>query len=233
MGLHFPRQAAWEGEYGTFGVLMNVVAVLPTMPLQMVFAQQTAKAAIATGRQHELAGMIRLVWLGTFVIWLVGRPSSSSTRQHPPGFADQGFARALDHGGVLSVRGGCRFLWHAARSAKLSVAGLVHDVERSGAVGDCGCGGVCRGWLCRRDDFRSAVRSRLLVRPSPSGETTRLWRTASAPFDWRGLLAQVIPLMVGFGAFNFFLADTTFVKIYFTGNETDAYFGAGTLSRAL
>jgi len=41
-------------------------------------------------------------------------------------------------------------------------------------------------------------------------------------------------LLLGFGAFQFlFLADTMFVKSYFTGDETDAYVGAGTLSRAL
>ena len=40
--------------------------------------------------------------------------------------------------------------------------------------------------------------------------------------------------MLGFGAFQFlFTADTIFVKAYFAGEVTDAYGGAGTLSRAL
>ena len=45
---------------------------------------------------------------------------------------------------------------------------------------------------------------------------------------------QVGPLLLGFGAFQvLFTADTFFVKACFTGDQTDAYFGAGTLSRAL
>ena len=45
-----------------------VTACIPTMPLQMVFAQQTA-GALATDRGRQLAGMIRLGWLWTFVLW--------------------------------------------------------------------------------------------------------------------------------------------------------------------
>jgi O-antigen/teichoic acid export membrane protein len=48
------------------------------------------------------------------------------------------------------------------------------------------------------------------------------------------LLAQIIPLMLGFGAVQFFLtADTIFVKRYFPGDITGFYVSAGTLSRAL
>jgi O-antigen/teichoic acid export membrane protein len=64
--------------------------------------------------------------------------------------------------------------------------------------------------------------------------TRDLWQVKPARFDWRQLLAQVVPLMLGFGAFQFlFTADTIFVKAYFAGEVTDAYGGAGTLSRAL
>src|SRR5215469_16296027 len=51
-------------EYGAFGVMLAVAMCVPNMPLQMVFAQQTAKA-LATGRERSLVGMIRLAWLGT------------------------------------------------------------------------------------------------------------------------------------------------------------------------
>ena len=65
-------------------------------------------------------------------------------------------------------------------------------------------------------------------------QSSALWRLPAAKFDWRTLLAQVGPLMLGFGAFQvLFTADTVFAKSYFTGDQTDAYFGAGTLSRAL
>lgn len=233
-GLHFLAKRLKEGEYGTFGVLMNVVAVLPTMPLQMVFAQQTAKA-IATGRQHELAGMIRLVWLGTFVIWLVGAAIVF--------FQQDSILRALQIKDSLGLwimvvsclfaawmpifcgmlQGQQNFLW-------LGWSMMLNGVGRLGiaVVAVFAVGGYAAGMI-------SGLLFGLIVGTAIAiWQTTGLWRTASAPFDWRGLLAQVIPLMVGFGAFQFlFLADTTFVKIYFTGNETDAYLGAGTLSRAL
>jgi O-antigen/teichoic acid export membrane protein len=65
-------------------------------------------------------------------------------------------------------------------------------------------------------------------------QTRDLWSARAAPFNWRRLLAQVVPLMLGFGAFQFlFTADTMFVKAYFPGDDTAPYVGAGTMSRAL
>jgi O-antigen/teichoic acid export membrane protein len=54
------------------------------------------------------------------------------------------------------------------------------------------------------------------------------------PFDWRGLLKQITPLMLGFGAVQFFFtADMMFVKAYFPGDDAAFYLSAGTLSRGL
>jgi len=65
-------------------------------------------------------------------------------------------------------------------------------------------------------------------------QTRLLWLRHAQPFDWRSLLAQIVPLMLGFGAVQFFFtADTMFVKVYFSGDETGFYVSAGTLSRAL
>jgi O-antigen/teichoic acid export membrane protein len=53
------------------------------------------------------------------------------------------------------------------------------------------------------------------------------------PFDWRGLVKQVLPLLFGFGAYQFLLtADTMFMKVYFDDSKAAPYVGAGTLSRA-
>jgi O-antigen/teichoic acid export membrane protein len=61
-----------------------------------------------------------------------------------------------------------------------------------------------------------------------------LWRLPAQPFDWRSLLKQILPLMLGFGAVQFlFTADTMFVKAYFSGDDAAFYVSAGTLSRAL
>ena len=42
-------------EYGAFGVMLAVAMCVPNMPLQMVFAQQTARA-LATGRERATGG---------------------------------------------------------------------------------------------------------------------------------------------------------------------------------
>ena len=52
-------------------------------------------------------------------------------------------------------------------------------------------------------------------------QTRTLWLGPSLPFDWRSLLRQVIPLMLGFAAFQFlFTADTMFAKAYFDQAES-------------
>ena len=57
-GVHFLSKKIPEAEYGTLITLLAVTILIPTIPLQMVFAQQTA-AALATGRERQLAGMVK------------------------------------------------------------------------------------------------------------------------------------------------------------------------------
>src|ERR1017187_6186243 len=68
-GVHFLSKKIPQSQYSIFGALLMVTAVLPTTPLQMIFAQQTA-VALATNRERQLAGMIRQVWCWLFMIWL-------------------------------------------------------------------------------------------------------------------------------------------------------------------
>ena len=68
--VHLLSKKISVAEYGAFGVMLAVAMCVPNMPLQMVFAQQTARA-LATGRVRALAGMIRLAWLGTFGLALL------------------------------------------------------------------------------------------------------------------------------------------------------------------
>jgi O-antigen/teichoic acid export membrane protein len=64
-------------------------------------------------------------------------------------------------------------------------------------------------------------------------QTRALWTGPGEPFEWRGLLRQIIPLLLGFGATLFlFSADTVFVKFWFP-EQTAFYGSAGTLSRGL
>jgi O-antigen/teichoic acid export membrane protein len=65
-------------------------------------------------------------------------------------------------------------------------------------------------------------------------QTRSLWLLHAQPFDWRSLLKEIFPLMLGFAAVQFFFtADTMFVKAYFSGDESAFYVSAGTLSRGL
>ena len=69
--VHFLSKRIPDAEYGVFGTLLAVVIFIPGMPLQMVLAQQTAKA-LAAHREGELAGILRLFWIGTTAVWLAG-----------------------------------------------------------------------------------------------------------------------------------------------------------------
>jgi len=68
--VHFLGKSVGPKEYGAFIAYLSVAMCIPTMPLQMVLAHQTAKA-LATDRERELAGMIRVIWLVTLLLWLV------------------------------------------------------------------------------------------------------------------------------------------------------------------
>jgi hypothetical protein len=61
-----------------------------------------------------------------------------------------------------------------------------------------------------------------------------LWLLRAEPFDVKGSLGQVVPLMFGFGACQFmFTSDTVITRAFFSGDAMKPYVAAGTLSRAL
>jgi O-antigen/teichoic acid export membrane protein len=232
--VHFLNKLIPEVEYGDFGAMIAVVIFLPTIPLQMVFAQQTAKA-LALNREGELAGMIRLVWLGTFGLWLAAALAALGWQ-----------GKILAHWQIASpmalwltlpillfslwlpmfsgvLQGQQNFLWLGWMNVlgavfRLGIAGLlVFLVARNAASM---MAGVLLGTAA--------------VVAVGIWQTGRLWSLPAQPFDWRSLLAQVIPLTLGFAAVQFFFtADTLFVKAYFSREDAAFYVSAGTLSRAL
>jgi O-antigen/teichoic acid export membrane protein len=221
-------------EYGAFGVMLAVAMCVPNLPLQMVFAQQTAKA-LATNRERELAGMIRLAWLGTFGlglllalgVWIWQADILTGWKlTNPAGLWITVLVVLFSlwlplFWGVL--QGQQDFFWLGWSNifngvGRFSMAAMLVIWVGWGAVGM--MVGVCLGL---------AVATGVGI-----WQTRGLWRLPSQPFDWRELLAQIIPLMLGFGAVQFlFTADTLFVKAYFPGDETGFYVSAGTMSRAL
>jgi O-antigen/teichoic acid export membrane protein len=214
--------------------MLSVVMCVPNLPLQMVFAQQTAKA-LAMNRERELAGMIRLAWWGTFALcallavgvflWqadiLAGWKLAS-----PAGLWATVVAVLLSlwmpmFWGVLQGQQDFFSLgWSTIFNGvgRISLAAGLVLLAGWGAAGM--LVGVCAGL---------AVATGIGV-----WQTRPLWLAHPQPFDWRNLLGQIVPLMLGFGAVQFvFTADMLFVRAYFSGDETGYYLSAGTMSRAL
>jgi O-antigen/teichoic acid export membrane protein len=225
--VHLLNKKIPPAEYGVFGVLLAVAMFVPNMPLQMVFAQQTAKA-LATNRERELAGMIRLAWLGTFGLCLLlalgawiwqAEILSAWKLTNPAGLWITLLVVLLS----FWLQGQQNFFW-------LGWSNIFNAVGRLGLasvivllLGGYAAGmmvGVCLGLVM-------AVGISIW-------QTRSLWLRHAQPFDWRSLLAQIGPLMLGFCAVQFFFtADTMFVKACFSGDDAAFYVSAGTLSRGL
>ena len=232
--VHFLAKSIPESQYATFVTLLMVTACLPTMPLQMVFAQQSA-LALTTGRERQLAGMIRLVALWTLILWVAGAlviflfRGSIVQRWQLPGAAGllvtlplllvslwvplfsgvvQGRQDFFWLGWAQIIGGAGRFITAAflVLALALGAAGMM-----AGALIGVGISAAIVIW-----------------------RTRDLWTLPAEPFDAKELRRQVLPLMFGFGACQFmFTSDTIFAMAYFTGDEMAPYGAAGTLSRAL
>ena len=232
--VHFLNKFIHTGEYSSFGALLAVVILLPTIPLQMILTQQTAKA-LANGTERELSGIIRMLWLGTSAVWLVAsvvvlvlqRPILEHWHMSSPfGLWITLFIVLLSlwmpmFWGVL--QGQQNFLWLGWSMmvngiGRLAIAAIAVLVLGAGAAG-----------------MMVGVLMGLVAAILLSGWQTRaVWRARPHPFDWRGVLAQILPLMIAFCGFQIlFTADTLLVKSYFSDADADFYVSAGTLSRAL
>jgi O-antigen/teichoic acid export membrane protein len=233
-GVHFLAKKIPEAEYGTFGKMLAVTIILPVIPLQQVFARETA-AALALGQTRALAGLIRKMLAAIFAVWLAGSAAvlwfQGGILEHwkvsqpatlwllllavlaslvMPVFcgALQGAQNFLWLGGTMLVNGALR----------LSVAALSVFVLAATAAG------VMTGVL-------AGLVATIAV---AMWHSRALWTGPTEPFHWRALLRQMVPLMIGFTACQFlFSADTIFVGVFFPADETGFYAAAGTLSRAL
>ncbi len=232
--VHLLAKAIPPGQYGNFGAFLAVAMVLPTIPLQMVLAQQTARAA-ATGNERQLSGVLRWMLGGTFVIWAVG---AALVLVFQTGILAEW--KVNEAGGLyvmlpivlLSLwnpllmgvlQGRQDFFWlgwtmlasAVGRIAFAAFAVLVIHAYATGMVA-----GVLFGLACC---FVLAL-----------WQTRGVWTLKSEPFDARALLAQIVPLTLGFLAFQIlFTVDTLFAKAYFSQADADFYVSAGTMARAL
>jgi len=221
-------------EYGAFGVMLAVAMCVPNLPLQMVFAQQTARA-LETGRERALAGMIRLAWFGTLGLVLL-LALAVSIWQAPilaawklPSVAGLWITVVVllltfwlpIFSGVM--QGQQNFFWLGWVNilnaiGRLTIAATL-VIFFAGASTEM-VTGVCLGLVV-------AVGIAIW-------QTRGLWCLKEEAFNTRELLAQIGPLLLGFAATQFlFTADTMFVKAYFSADDSGFYVGAGTMSRAL
>jgi O-antigen/teichoic acid export membrane protein len=233
-GVHFLAKSIPESQYAIFGTLLMVVACLPTMPLQMIFAQQAA-VALATGRKGQLAGMIRLAALLTFILWAAGAALIFIFQKqivagwHLPNATGLWVTLPLVLASLWQpmftgvVQGRQDFFWmgwSVIAGGAVRVAAAAFLVLALGF----GAAGMISGALIGIG-FSVAI---VIWR------TRDLWTLPAERFDGKDLRRQMVPLLFGFGACQFmFTSDTMFAKAYFTSDEMAPYVAAGTLSRAL
>ncbi len=232
--VHFLSKLIPKPEYAVFGVLLAVAMCIPTMPLQVVLAHQTAEA-LATGRERQLAGKIRLVFLGTFLLWAISavvvvilnaKIIERWEITNPAGLWVT--MPVLLFGMCLPIlwgvlQGQQNFLWFGW---SIMLNGLLRIVVAFSVV-------WFLGWQAA--GMMTGVLLGMAVAVGIAAWQTRgLWSLRPEPFDRRGFLKQVIPLVLAIAAFQFiFTADTMFTKAYFPGDHVAAYVVAGTMSRAL
>src|SRR5208283_1204459 len=234
LGVHPLAKKIPESEYSIFVTMLMVASCVPVMPLQMVFAQQTA-GALATNRGRQLALMIRWGWRLTFLVWAVvalfvlvfqnrimagwGLPSAMTLWVTLAALLMNLWMPLFS--GVLQGRQD--FFWLGWASilggvGRVVVAVLIVLAFHGGATG------MIFGAFAGLSAWAGIAiwRSR------------DLWLVKPERFDRRDLFKQVAPLMLGFGACQFlFTTDTMYVKAFFPGDEMASYGVAGTLSRAL
>lgn len=233
-GVHFLSKSVDEREYAAFGALLMVVACLPTMPLQMVFAQQTAQA-LATGRERQLGRLVRRAVLGLFLLWLVGAilvlvfQKQIAAGWHLPGVGGLLVTLPLVllslcapvFGGVLQGRQD--FFW-MGWSAMIGGLGRVAGAAVLVLALALGAMGMMAGTLV---GVTMAV-------GIAAWRTRDLWLMPGGESDGKNLWHQIVPLLFGFGACQFmFTADTMYAKAYFNNDQMAPYVAVGTLSRAL
>lgn len=236
LGVHFlaKSESVSEAQYAAFGTLLMVVACLPTMPLQMIFTQQTA-LTLATGRERQLSGMIRQLWFWLTVLWLVLAVVVYVFQKDIVAGWQLPDARGLWvtlllllfslwlplFSGILQGRQDFFWLgWSAILGGAGRIVGAVvlvlalgfgSEGMMTGALIGVGFGAVITIW-----------------------RTRDLWSLSPEKFDRKSLWHQVTPLLLGFGACQFlFTADTMYAKAYFNDEQMGPYVAAGTLSRGL
>lgn len=233
-GVHFFSKVIPKAEYGSVGALLAMTLIIPTIPLQMVFAHQTA-AKLASGRKRQLTRSIRQSWLALTLLWIVAAGVILFFQKDLTAAWKLSNPAALWM--ALIVWLACMWLpmfWGMLQGKQdflgLGWSVILNGVGRFGGVAAAVLlfGGYAAGIL-------TAVAVGYGLALALAIYATRgIWIGKGEPYDLKELVGQVIPLALGFGACQvLFTADTMFVKAWFPEEEVAYYVAAGTLSRAL
>lgn len=217
LGVHFLSNSVDQSQYAAFGTLLMLASCLPAIPLQMLYAQQTA-SALALGKERELSWTIRLGLLFTTAFWVaVALPVflyqvQIIARWSIPDAASLWIALATIlvslwnpvFGGVLQGRQDFLWLGNAAISMgafRISIAALLVLGLKTGTMG------MMIGALVG-----------MSAAAGIAGWRTRdLWLLPARRFPARTLLRHAIPLILGFWAFQFmFTSDQMFAQAFFS-----------------
>ena len=192
-------------------------------------------AALAEEQKRRLSGTARGVLLGTSVLWVImaavvvlfQQPILERWKINNPAALWLTLALGLGtlwapvFGGLL--QGLQNFLW-VGWSAILNGCGRFTAVTIIVLVFHGHATGIIFG----------AVLGTAVALGISAWHTRHVWLGAAARPDWVPWLGRVVPLTVGYGAFQFmFSADPLFVQSFFDENQTPPYMAAGTLARAL
>src|SRR5579885_790953 len=233
-GPHLLSKKISPDQYSIFVTMLMLTALIPTMPLQMVFAQQTAEA-LATNRRGALALLIRQGWGLTFLAWAVV-VLGFVVFQHRV-LAGWGLASSTTLWVTLLAL--LMNLWMPLFSGVLQGRQDFFWLGWASIVGGVGRVAVAVGMVLA---FHAGATGMMFGAAAGLGawagmamwRSRDLWLAAGESFDGRAVFRQAAPLMLGFGACQFlFTTDTMYVKAFFPGDAVAAYGVAGTLSRAL
>ncbi|HZV36016.1 MAG TPA: hypothetical protein VFB72_15680 [Verrucomicrobiae bacterium] len=233
----FSKKFLTDVEYSSFGALIQVTnwITIPSLGLQMVFAQQTA-AVINDQQQRQLVGTVKAVMLWTFCIWLATVIVAVIFRHD--------WVDALKLSNPMSLwltiavglfmiwmqifqgllQGRQNFLWFGWANISNGVGRFV-----IGGLIVVALHGQCAGLML------GVLIGMVLAFLACVSQNFDLLRSPRAPFDAIGWLKRVVPLTLGFGVSTFlFSADAIVVQNYLgaNGNAADYIFGA-TLCRAI
>lgn len=238
-GVHPLAKFIPQSEYGIFGLLvalLNCLAI-PSVGLQMMFTQQTA-AALTPEQQHRLSTATRGVLFGMILIWAIFAlvalvfQNAIVTRWKISNPLALWITLLIGLtalctpvlGGI--VQGKQNFFW-------LGWASMLNGLGRVGAAAL-----LVLVFHTQATGMVGAILASSVVTVVIYGWHSRdVWRGAGArlaQFEWRPWCGRVLPLTLGFGAFQFmFSADPLFVQAFFDKDSTGHYIAVGTLARAL